>query len=434
MGLRLREMTGRIYRLYRNPVSQNAGSLYLLQAARYLFPLVTVPYLVRVLGPANYGLVSFGQGFIAYLTAFVTYGFDWSATRKIAAAQADAVRVSQIASSVWSTKSLLCGIAFLALWLLTESVARLHAVSPLLFILSGTIIGNVLFPTWLYLGMEQMAVITKIYVMMRLVGTIAIFVFVRRRDDYMVFGSIIGLQSILAGVAGVWYSHRQLGMRLQVASWGNILSELREGGALFLSAGAISLYAGGNSFILGLLADNRAVGYYSAAEKLVKIIVSAYDPISQSLFPKFNRLAAISKEKSMLWAGKLLKFTSVFGLLVSISTFCGAKPIAAIVLGPSYVASVLMIRILAALPFLIAVSNVLGVQIMIPFRHDRVLGCIVFAAGLLNIVLALLLVPRLGAAGMATSVLVSETFVTTAYFAFVAYAGLNPLTWNGDKS
>ncbi|SRR5579875_469046 len=413
-----------------SPVTKNAGSLYATQAARYILPLIVVPYLVRVLGPANYGLVAFGQGLIAYLTVFLNYGFDWSASRKVAAYQSEAGKIGQIASAVWTAKLCLCVLCFVILFLLMLTNTRLHSAAALLFILSGILIGNMLFPIWLFSGMERMGAIAGINLLGRAVGTIAIFLFVRHRSDFLVYAAILSFQSVVSGLTGVGFARWKLQIKLRRPSLREVTRELKDGFVLFLSSSAISLYTAGNAFILGLFAGDMAVGYFAAAERIVKAIVSLFDPISQAVFPRFSKLAVTSRPKSMLWARRMLKLQGSLGLTCTLAILTFTEPICTLVLGPQYKASVPVMRILAALPLLIAISNVLGVQVMIPFHRDRAVFAFVAAAGVINIGLAALLAPVHGAVGMAEAILCSELIVTAGFLIYLSSVGLNPVRGN----
>jgi len=170
-----------------------------------------------------------------------------------------------------------------------------------------------------------------------------------------------------------------------------------------------------------------AVGYYSAAERLISAVVGLLGPFSQAVYPRFSRLARESRAQALLWGQRMLAFTGGGTLLLSVLVLTGAPLIVRIALGPKYAPSAPVLAIMAPLPVLIAVSNVLGVQIMFPFGHEKKVLAIVVAAGLVNLILAVLLAPRWQAPGMAVAVLTSEAVVTLGYFGFVWTSMINPL-------
>ncbi len=343
---------------------------------------------------------------MAYFAATVSYGFDWSATRESIDRDKAGV-VSRVATNVWA-KALLCIVGFLVLLGAIRAVPRVHEVSSLLIILFGSVLGGVLFPTWLFQGLERMGPISAINLSVRALVVVGTFAFVRRPQDFVVDAGLSSAGAIVAGFAGVWIAFRALGLRLVRPSWDGIWASLREGWVLFLSSAAIVLYTSGNAFILGLVAGDTVVGYYSAAEKIVRAVVNLLDPLSQALFPRFSRLAEESRVRALQWGKRLLLAMGGTGLLVSIGTFVWAGLIVKLVLGPAYEPSVSVLRILAMLPFLIVVSNVLGVQLMIPFGREKAVFILVLMAGCLNMALATLLAPVWKADGMALSVLVAE--------------------------
>jgi len=412
---------------WRSGVGKNAASLYLIQFANYILPLILVPYLVRVLGPEHFGLVAFGQGLIAYFNIFVDYGFALSATRRISVERNDLLAVSRTASSVWAAKGLLCIPALAILLLLITVIPKLREVNMLFLILYGVVVGKALFPIWLFQGMEKMFFIAAINLAMRLLVVAGVFTFVRRPEHYLLYAGLTSMGSIGAGIIGVIVAFYKFRLRPLVPSWGGIRQALREGWLLFLSTASVSLYTAGNAFILGLLTNPTAVGYYSAAEKIVKGVMNLLGPVRQAAYPRFSKLALESKSRALYWGRRMMFVMSGLGAGLSLVLLFGAPVIVKILLGPEYGPSVGVMRVLAGLPLLVGASNVLGIQIMLPFGKDRAFLTILLSAGLLNVILAVLLAPYWQATGMATAVVITETFVTTSMLVYLQRCGLNPL-------
>ncbi|TAM78885.1 MAG: flippase [Acidobacteria bacterium] len=417
----------------KSSVGKNTLSLYSIQFANYFLPLITIPYLVRVLGAERFGTLAFGQGLMAYFSTAVSFGFDWSATRKISVERERVDIVSRVSANVWGAKSLLCVLSFVCLLLLIQLVPRVHYVSTLMVVLFGGVLGNVLFPTWLFQGLERMGPISWINLSLRTLVVVGMFVLVRKPQDFIIYAGLSSAAAIIAGMLGVGVAFQSLGLRLTLPTWAGILESLREGSVLFLSSSAIVLYSSGNAFILGLMANDTVVGYYTAGEKIVRAMVGILGPLSQALFPRFSRLAEESRARTLYWGKKLLFAVGGTGLVLSAITFISAAPVVRIVLGHNYHPSISVVRILALLPFLVAVSSVLGVQLMIPFGREKAIFLIVLGAGCLNVAFALLLAPGWKANGMAVSVLLAEIFVSTMYFAYLSRSGLSPLQKPGAR-
>ncbi len=416
-----------VHRGLRSSVNRNVLSLYSIQFANYLLPLITVPYLVRILGVERFGTLAFGQGLTSYFSVLVGYGFDWSATRKISVERSRSDVVGRVAANVWAAKFLLYTVSFLSLMLLIQLVPRIHEVSALMIVLFGGILGAVLFPTWLFQGLERMGPISIINLSVRALVVVGMFILVRKPQDFIIYAGLSSAGTIVAGLLGAGIAFQSFRLKFIWPTWSGIWESLREGWVLFLSSSAIVLYTSGNAFILGLIASDTVVGYFTAGEKIIRAMVGVLGPLSQALFPRFSRLAKESKAKALLWGKRLLFAMGGTGLLLSIMTFVGAGLIVRVVLGPAYQPSVSVVRILALVPFLVAVSGVLGVQIMIPFGRERAIFLIVLGAGFLNVALACILADVWKADGMAVSVLIAESFVSLAQFAYLWKVKLNPL-------
>jgi PST family polysaccharide transporter len=407
-------------------VARNVFYLYMIQGLDYLFPLITVPYLVRVLGPERYGTLGFGAGFIAFVALLVDYGFVLSATRRVSVQRDDLLAVSRTASSVWAAKILLGALGFVAVIAALRAVPRLGEVAGVVLLLYGRIVGGVLSPVWLFQGMEKMRVITLIGLLNSLLVAIGLFAFIRRPSDYLLFAGIQGASAALSGVLAAALAISMFRLRLPLPTVRDVAHALREGFPLFFSTSCVSLYTAANSVILGLLTNDAAVGYYVAAEKIVGAVRSLMSPVSQAIYPRLSRLAAASRERALYWSRTLLLVMGGGGAILSAGLLVAAPLITRVLLGSRFEPAIPVVRILAPLAVLVGLSNVFGIQMMLPFGRDRAFTAILFSAGVINVGLALALAPRWQASGMAAAVLVSELFVTVAMAAYLVASRLNP--------
>lgn len=398
----------------RKRLIENIGSLTVLQGANYILPLITLPYLVRVLGPEKFGLIAFAQAFMRYFVVLTDYGFNLSATRQIAIHRDDSGEVSRIFSSVMVIKSGLIVLSFLLMSAIVCAVPRFHADQQLYFICFLTVVGNALFPTWLFQGMEKMRYITALNVGAKSAAVAAIFLFVRRPSDYLVAAGIQSGGFVLAGFLGIICLRSILRARCAVPSWRAVSKAATEGRHVFISTAAISLYTAGNAFVLGLIAGNTAVAYYSAADKLVRAVQGLLTPVSQGIYPHISSLVVRSREAAVEFIRKSLKWMGLFSFTISVLLFILAKPLVAVSLGEGFGASVAILRVMAFLPFIVAMSNVFGMQTMLTFGMDRLVSRVLLLAGLINLTIIVPLVCALGPEGAAISLLITETFVVVA--------------------
>ena len=393
---------------------QNTVSLYAIQFVNYIFPLVTIPYLVRALGPTNYGALAFAQSLIGYFLVLTDYGFDLTATRKIAVNRNDPLALSRIAVSTWAAKFLLCGCGFVVLLLVSMAVPKVGQSRTLAIVLYGSVLGNALFPTWLFQGMERMVLLSLINVPVRFLTLAAMFVVVREPADYLAYGWLLSASSVLTGALGLRLALTTFGLRLVKPSAGDVRDSLRSGWLVFLATAAGNIYVAGNSFLLGLFRDHAAVGYYSAAERLVRGVVAILEPVVRATYPTAARIAAESRGEALVRARRLLVYMSAAGLGLSLTLAAVAPFVSSLALGPGYEESTQIIRILSPLPLLIAISYVLGPQLLLPLKMDKSFALILILAATLDVGIGAVFAALWGGSGMAVALLLTELFVSGA--------------------
>jgi PST family polysaccharide transporter len=411
----------------RRRLFENFLSLSFLQVANYIFPLITLPYLVRVLGPEKFGLISFAQAFIGYFVILTDYGFNLSATREIAIYREDKEKISEIFSSVMVIKFFLFLLALGIMSAIIFTFEKFKQDWKIYYLTFGMVLGQVLFPVWFFQGMERMKYITFLNILAKLIFTIAIFVFVRKVEDYLYVPLLNSSGFIVAGVLGLWIILKDFGIEFKMPSWKEIKYQLKEGWYIFISTVAISLYTISNTFILGLFTNNTIIGYYSAAEKIIKAIQGLLGPISQTIYPHVSKLMYESKEYGIKFLRKVTFLIGSFSFVLSLIIFIFADLIVRIVLGFQYTESVIVLKILAFLPFIIGLSNIFGIQTMLTLNFRKAFSNILISASCLNLVLALILVSSLKHIGISISVLISEMFVTVSMYIYLKNKGIKIL-------
>lgn len=273
---------------FNSSLISNFFSLVILQGANYIFPLLTVPYLFRTLGVETFGLVNFATAFTQYFLIFTDFGFDLSATKYIAANRDNAKNRNSYFVNVLLSKFFLFFTGFIILLVIVFSFERFYVNKELYLLSYGSVLGTVLLPTWFFQGMEQMKYITKITILIRSISIIPIFFFVKSDADYLLIPVFYNVGSIIAGLTALYYAYYKFGVRLNLRKEfkiSNIIQTMKDSFEFFISRISLSLYTISNSFVLGLVLGNTAVGYYTAAEKLFISLQSLYSPLNQALYP-----------------------------------------------------------------------------------------------------------------------------------------------------
>ena len=407
----------------RKKLIKNWGALSFLQVSNYLFPLITLPYIVRVLGPEKYGLVNFAAAFIGYFVTVSDYGFNLSATKEISINRENKSNINIIFSSVIFTKIFLGILAVIFMILTVQLFSIFSRYQELYYITFGIVIGNILFPQWFFQGVEDMKYITIINFIVRLLGTVSIFALIKIQNDFLILAAINSFVQILVGIVGLLLVIKKFSVKLIYPGFEKIKVQLKQGAYLFKSTIAINLYTNSNTFILGLLTNEQVVGYYSAADKIRIAAQNLLGPVSQSIYPHVNYLIQQSKEKFLRFNSKLLKMQGIFAFFISLLVFLFARPMGNILFGAEFIASVYVLKILAWLPFVISISNVYGIQTMLPLNFEKQFFNMVALAAVINLVLLFSLIPHLSEIGAAISFLATEIFVTISMVAFCEKKG-----------
>jgi PST family polysaccharide transporter len=397
----------------------NIFSLGVLQGANYILPLLTLPYLVRVLGVEYFGLLAFATATIGFFVIITDYGFNLSATRQASIHRDDKLKLNEIFSSVMMIKSFFLLLSLLLLCLLLLTVDKFGQHWQVYMITFGVVIGQVLFPVWLFQGLEQMKYITYLNIVAKSFFTVCIFVFVQSQDDYLWVPLLTSLGFVLAGVWSLYLVKAKFDIGFQWQSLETIRFQLTEGWHVFFSSVSISMYTTAVPFILGLFASNAAVGYFSAADKIVQAVKGLFQPVSQAMYPLISQKMTEDKQAGLTFVRKMTWLVGGAMFIMSGLLFVLAEPIVVLVLGAGYQASVVLLKIMAFLPFVIVLSNMLGIQTMLTLGYQKAFSHILLAAALLGIGVGAVLSWLFQAEGAAWSLLIVEILVTLMMWVFV---------------
>ena len=402
----------------RKKLVANVVSLYGAYLVNYVVPLVTVPYLVRTLGAAGWGLVAMAQGFGSYLNLVVEYGFNLSGTREIARHSDSPGRIGDLVAGVTAAKMLLAGASVALAAVLQFAVPVLRANPRVLWagVLAGIALG--LSPLWYFQGRERMQVVASLDVASKCAAAVGVFFLIHHPADAWKVLALQAAACVLSSGVGIVLTYREVSF--QRPNPALVLSALRTGWSMFLFRSSAMLYTSGNAFLLGLFAPATAVGYFAGAEKISKAFMGLLNPLNQALYPRLSHLAVHNPKEG----GRLLRLNALLvgagGLLLSLCVFFAAPLLVHILLGRAFAPAIPVLRFLAVLPFLIGMNTVLSTQWMAPLGMDSILNRMICGAGVLNLCLACVLAPTWRQMGMACSVVCAELFIALAAIVVLA--------------
>jgi len=404
---------------------KNTFSLSILQFANYVLLLITIPYVVRVIGPDKFGLISFAQAFATYFLLVVNYGFDLSATREILSNRDNKNTLVRIYSNVLFTKAFLftlCTLIFTSLIFLIPKFRE----NILVFIVSYLIVaGYVLFPTWLFQGLEKLYITSIFNFIVKLLFTIGIFIFVRNKNDFYLVPLLMSLGQIFAGTLALMYSLKLLDWKINMPRLEDIFRELKNGFSVFISLVFINFYTISNTFILGFFAPHENVGYFASGSKLVLVFQTlVLAPLAQSLYPHVGKILRNDLNRGIEYIKKFSVIVTALTLPASIFLLIFAPILVKVFLGDQYLPSINVVRILSFFPFIIGLSNLYGIQTTLNLKMDKDFFKVVMGGSIINLLLNVLLDHKLAEIGSSVSWLITEIYITSAFIILLEAKGI----------
>ena len=388
---------------------RNAGTLLAAQGIGLVVPLITIPYLARVLGPSAWGPVLAAQALGNWLLLLLEFGFELSGTRAVARARAAPETMGDVVHGVQSAKAfLVLGavpivlIAFVSLPALRNNPALLGWT----FVFAALRGFN---PLWFYQGIERLNAAVFVDTGARATAALGVFFVVHGPADG---ARVLALQAVFAGLSLLvltgWLT-RHVSLRLPSAA--AALRTLREGGSIFAMRAWGGLYIQANALILSALASAATVAFFGGAERIIRAAINLLQPLTQVFLPRVSFLHAADPPAARRMVRHALMGVGGAGAAMGLAAFFGAPILIRFLLGPGYVAAIPVLRLLGLLPFLVAVNTVIGIYWALPFGHERFVLLSIVTAGITNVALAVVFVPRWGAAGMAASAIAAEVMV-----------------------
>lgn len=389
----------------------NFAYLSLLQGINYLLPLLTIPYLLKVLGTEYFGLLAFATSLIAYFNLLTDYGFNFSATREVSLRKQDPDFIANTYAQVLGLRIIFILAAFFVLLLLLYFVPRFESHRLLYLLTFGSVVGQALVPIWLFQGLERMQFITWINSVPKVAATVAIFILVRSPEHYLWVPFLNALAFLISGCMALWVVRYRLMIRLVAFNRKGMLFQFKQGWHVFFSTIAVSFYTISTTFLLGLLTNNATVGVYAAAEKLARVTAGLYSPLAQAFYPYINQKINASRAEG---ARILHRMAGQVGLgmgFLSILLFATAPWLSSFLFDQSTGDGVMILRILSALPLATSISNVFAIQGLYSFGKQKLVANILLVAGLIHFPLVYLAIQRWSGIGAASALIFTEILV-----------------------
>lgn len=361
-------------------VISNFSYLSILQIGSSVLPILTYPYLARVIGVEGFGKIAFAMSIVVYFTTITDWGYNFSATRDVARNRENLDSISKIYSVVTSSKLFLLFVSAIIMVILIFSVPQLKE-DFLVYILSFSIvIGQTIFPEWLFQGLENMKFMVVLNIISKLIFTMLIFIFIKSPNDYVLQPLFAGCGYILSGVISLYFIHRKMKLRFKVSNFREIYVSIKNSFDVFLNNLMPNLYTSVSVLILGFFWGGVANGILDGASKFYSICAQFLSVMSRAFFPFLSR----KLEKHSIFVKMKLSMTIVLALIL----FLGADFFINTFLTNSFRESVLPLRIFAISLIFHSLTNIYGTNYLILIGKEGVLRRITVFISILCFILA----------------------------------------------
>ncbi|MGB4382457.1 MAG: oligosaccharide flippase family protein [Bacteroidales bacterium] len=380
-------------------LTENFVSLSLLRIVGLLLPLITLPYVLRVLGKSNYGIIVLATTLINYFTALTDYSFRITATRDVAINKNDKKQLDLIYSNVLTVRMLFCILSTIIILLIVllykpfrDEITVFSLTIPMLF-------GYVLFPEWFFRGIEKMRYITYLNLGIKTFFTICIFVFIHEVNDYWMYPLFNSLGFIGAGIVGQSMLTRKYKLKYYWIGTKRIKKVLKNNFPIFINQFLPTLYNNTSSFLLGIMAPTYMLGIYDAIKKVVELFYTFANIIATVFFPFLNRVKnAFNKyKKAMLIIGvsltliPIVSYKLIFWYLDINNNF--ALP---------------CLILLSVSVFFVILYDIFGLNFFIVHNQDKLVMRNTIYASVIGFILAFPLIHYWGIIGAALNLVISR--------------------------
>jgi PST family polysaccharide transporter len=408
---------------------ENAFSLGLVQVASLGLPLLSLPYLAKTLGADQMGRMAFALSIAQILVIFTDYGFNLSAPKQISIYRDNPNKITEIWCTVTLIRILFAIIG--AICVVTGMILFNQQPDDIQLFSSAYImvIGNIVFPQWLFQGLEKLKVVSLVQVIAKFIVFAMIFFMVHSEADIYLATLLQGSGYLLGGILSIPFT--VIALKNGRLTWPTITAikqQLKSGQHVFFSTAATNIYTTSNTFFIGLFVSSSSLGNYHVAEKLIRAVQALYAPISNAVYPHVTRLAETNYNALLAFNRKLLLLGSLFAGLASVSVYFIAPYAINLVFGPSYIQAAEILQAFASLPFIIFISNIFGIQTMLPIGMESVFSKVLIFAALLNFSIFIPAVYYFGGIGAAWANVTVEIFVTLTMGICLHKADFNPIT------
>ncbi len=381
-----------------------------LTMSSFIFPLITFPYISRILLPEGTGKVSFATSVISYFVILAQLGIPTYGIRACAKVRDNREELSKTAHELLIINIIMCCFSYLILGILLMTVPKFKSEKTLLIIVSLTLLFNTIGMEWLYKALEQYMYITIRSIIFKVIAVIAMFLLVHEKSDYIIYGAISIFASSASNIFNLINVHKYINLK-PIGNY-NLKQHLKPVFIFFAISCAATIYTNLDTVMLGFIKTDSDVGCYNAAVRIKSILVSIVTSLGVVLLPR----ASYYLEHNMISefykiTKKAINFVFIIAVPLMVYFILFAKEGIFLLSGSAYIGAVKPMQIIMPTLVFIGLTNIMGIQMLVPMGKEKIVLYSEIAGALVDLVINIVLIPRWASAGAAIGTLVAEIIV-----------------------
>lgn len=396
-------MLSKLRKLYKNKevkvLFENFISLSALQVVGMLLSLITLPYLIRILGFENYGTVILALSLIAYFKSVVDYSFRITATRDVSIYNNSPQKLNLIYSRVITVKAILLLFSFIVISGVVILYPPFYEERTVFFLTMLLLLGYALFPEWYFQGIEKMKYISILNISIKVFFTICVFIFIKEKEDYWIYPLLQSGGMIGAGLVGQYILVKKYKLKFIWLKQKRIKESFFSNFPIFVNQFFPTLYNNTSSFLLGLIAGSSYLGIYDAIKKVIDLSIAFLSVISRVFFPFINR-----KKHTFYIYKKLMLSLSILSVICLLSL----HQLVFWYLNVKYENAIYLLLILSISIIGYALYDIFGLNYFIVKRQDKLVMKNTLIASLFGLMTAFPLIYFFGIGGAAINLCVTR--------------------------
>ncbi len=387
----------------------------LLTMSSFIFPLITFPYVSRVLLPVGTGRVSFATSLISYFSMVAQLGIPTYGIRACAKVRDNREELTRTVHELLCINLIMDVLSYAVLGVALLFVPRLYDDRALYVIVSLTIVLTSIGMEWLYKALEQYTYITIRSIIFKFVALVAMFLLIHEQEDYVIYGGITILAASASNIFNFINVHKYIDLK-PVGNY-NLKQHLKPVGIFFAMSCATTIYTHMDTVMLGFMKTDEDVGYYHAAVRIKSILVSIVTSLGTVMLPRasyYVQNGYMTEFKRI--TQKALNFVFLIASPMLLYFILYAKQGVYFISGSAYTGSIIPMQIIMPTLLLIGITNILGFQILVPLGKEKMVLYSVITGAIVNITINAVLIPRFASSGAAIGTLVAEFVVLVVQY------------------